>query len=91
MKKAQRKNVVVEPLAESKPGLCPKCVDRHKAWSVRFCGPQQRAGGCSHGIGERLTEHLIFSCATCGFQIATACADGPSRSATALADGTSYA
>ena len=46
MKKAQRKNVVVEPLAKTKPGVCPKCADRYKAWSVSFCGPEQRLSSC---------------------------------------------
>ena len=79
MKKAQRKNVVVEPLAESKPGVCPKCADRHKVWSVSFCGPEQRLSSCLettrvHTLGDS-SEHLLFACARCGFMVATVCAD----------------
>jgi len=78
MKKAQRKNVVVEPLAKTKPGLCPKCADRHKAWSVSFCGPEQRlpCPEAAHTLGDS-SEHLVFACSCCGFRVATACADEP--------------
>jgi len=75
MKKAQRKNVVVEPLAE----VCPKCADRHKVWSVSFCGPEQRLSSCletprAHTLGDS-SEHLLFVCGCCGFMVATVCAD----------------